>query len=113
MDQLATLTKEDEQVKPLPKFPEITRDLALLLDEDITAGQLQKEILGDKALKPFISDLRIFDVYKGPKIEKGKKSIAVSLTLRALDRTLTDDEIAGAMQAMVENLQKNLRALVR
>ena len=113
MDQLALLSKEDEQAKPLSKFPEITRDLALLLDEEITAGQLQMEILNDKAIKPFINDLRIFDVYKGPKIEKGKKSIAVSLTLRALDRTLTDDEVAGAMQPMLENLQKNLKALVR
>jgi phenylalanyl-tRNA synthetase beta chain len=113
MDKLAVLAKEDEAVKPLPKFPEITRDIALLLDDDIAAGQLQKEILSDKAIKPFICDLRIFDVYKGPKIEQGKKSIAVSLTLRASDRTLTDDEIAGAMQSLIENLQKNLKALVR
>ena len=96
---------------PLPKYPAITRDLALVCDESCTVGQLEHCIAaaGGKLLR----DIRFFDIYRGAGIAPGKKSVAFSLTLRADDRTLTVAESEEATQKILAHLQQELGAVLR
>ena len=96
---------------PLPKYPAITRDLALVCDESCTVGQLEHCIAaaGGKLLR----DIRFFDVYRGAGIAPSKKSVAFSLTLRADDRTLTVAESEEATQKILAHLQQELGAVLR
>ena len=102
---------ETMQYRPLPKYPAITRDLALVVDEDIPANRLQELIhaTGGKWLR----SVTLFDVFTGGRIGKGKKSIAYSLTYQAKDRTLTDDEVNGVHQAVIAKLEKEVGASLR
>lgn len=104
---------EDVHFKPLPKFQSVTRDLAFVLDETVAAGLLEDHILNDEAIKPYVSEFRIFDLYQGKNIEKGKKSVAVSLTLSPIERTFTDEEISGILNPMLERLKAGLGAVIR
>ena len=96
---------------PLPKYPAITRDLALVCDESCTVGQLEHCIAtaGGKLLR----DIRFFDIYRGAGIAPGKKSVAFSLTLRADDRTLTVAESEEATQKILTHLHQDLGAVLR
>ncbi|MDO4551917.1 MAG: phenylalanine--tRNA ligase subunit beta, partial [Bacillota bacterium] len=74
--------------KPLPKYPAVSRDVALLVDEEICAGSLGEAI--SAAAGPLLEKTELFDVYRGKQVPEGKKSVAFALTYRAPDRTLTD-----------------------
>jgi len=80
--------------KPVPRFPAMSRDIALVMDRATTAGEVITAIrsAGVKLLK----DIKVFDVYEGEKMEAGKKSVAFSLTYFDPERTLTDDEVVAA-----------------
>ena len=96
MDALFAARGAEPVYRPLPRFPAITRDLALLCDEDVSVGSLTECIRrGGGAL---LRSVEFFDVYRGKGIPQGKKSVAFSLTFRAADRTLTDDEVQKAME---------------
>ena len=89
---------------PLPKFPAVTRDLALICDEDIPVRTLEKAIsAGGGALLEKIS---LFDVYKGAQIDKDKKSVAFNIVLRSKEGTLTDEQINGTMKKIMKELEK-------
>ena len=96
---------------PLPKYPTVSRDLALVCDEDKTVGCVEKCIAaaGGKLLK----SVRLFDVYRGPGIPEGKKSLAFSLELRADDRTLTDEDSAAVVQKILTKLDQDLGVKLR
>ncbi|MCL2035191.1 MAG: phenylalanine--tRNA ligase subunit beta [Oscillospiraceae bacterium] len=94
----------EKKYKPLPKFPAMTRDLALVCDDDMPVLLIQKEI--EASVGGILEKLEMFDVYRGKQIGEGKKSVAYSLKLRALDRTLTDDECDKAVQKALEALEK-------
>ena len=96
---------------PLPRFPAITRDIALLCDASLSVGELSECIrsAGTAVLK----DLRLFDVYTGPGIPAGKKSVAFSLTLRSDEATLTDDHAEEAISAVLTALRERLGAVIR
>ncbi|MDA0712899.1 MAG: phenylalanine--tRNA ligase subunit beta [bacterium] len=111
--KLLLWAKEDVSFKALPKFPSVTRDLAFVLDETVAAGDLQDHILNDEAIKPYVSQFRIFDLYQGSNIEKGKKSVAVSLTLSPFERTFTDEEIGEIINPMLKRLKADLGAVIR
>ena len=97
-------------VKPLPKFPAVTRDLALVVDESVGAGTMLETIR--KAAKN-LEDARVFDVYRGDKLGAGRKSVAYALTFRAADRTLTDQEIASAMEKILRAVSEAYGAELR
>ena len=97
-------------VKPLPKFPAVTRDLALVVDESVGAGTMLETIR--KAAKN-LEDARVFDVYRGDKLGAGRKSVAYALTFRAADRTLTDQEIASAMEKILRSVSETYGAELR
>jgi len=99
------------QYKPLPKYPAVTRDIAMLVRDEITVKQIE-EIIRQRGGK-ILERLKLFDVYKGKQIPEGMKSVAYSITFRAEDRTLTDEEVNKSMNNIIDGLQKNIDAQLR
>ena len=96
--------------KQLPKFPAVTRDIALLCDKEIPVSNLDEAIRSGAG--NLCEDLKLFDVYEGSQIPEGKKSVAYSLTLRSPDATLTDNEVEKAMNKVFKKLE-DLGAILR
>lgn len=101
----------DRTYKPLPKFPSSGRDIALVVDKDISVGEIEKTIrsTGSKILE----SVRLFDVYEGEQVGEDKKSVAYSLKFRAPDRTLTDEEVNAAIEKILSALKTELNADLR
>lgn len=95
----------------LPKFPTVSRDLALVCDEAMTVGMLEACI--KKAGGKLLRSIQLFDIYRGPGIAPGKKSVAFSLELRADDRTLTDEDTTGVTNDVLEKLKNDLGVTLR
>jgi phenylalanyl-tRNA synthetase beta chain len=95
----------------IPKYPEVRRDLSLLLDKQITFEDIKNVSLS--AEKKLIKEINLFDVYEGKNLEDGKKSYAVSYILYNNQKTLSDTEIDGCMQKLITALQKELGAKLR
>ncbi len=96
---------------PLPKFPAMSRDLAVVCADDVPAAQLE-EIIRQNAGE-LLADCALFDVYTGSQIAAGRKSVAFSLSLRAPDRTLTDAEADAAVQSALTALEREAGATLR
>jgi phenylalanyl-tRNA synthetase beta chain len=97
--------------KAISKFPAVKRDLALVLDKSVTFAAVNSSIA--KTKQPLLKDVQIFDVFESEQLGKDKKSYAISLQLLDEEKTLTDDEIEGVLKKVVEQLGKDLGALVR
>ena len=97
--------------KELPKFPEVRRDLAILLDESVSYADLRKSAfrVGKKLLK----QVGLFDVYRGDKIAEGKKQYALSFVLQDLDKTLTDNDVERVMSKLLSTFQNEFGATLR
>ncbi len=104
LENLEALNKKLVIFKPLPKFPAVNRDLALICSEDLNIGDMEKAI--KKGAGKLLENLKLFDVYKGNQIEKGKKSVAFGLTLRSHEDTLTDEQIEQAINKALKELEK-------
>ena len=97
--------------QPLPKFPAVTRDIAVVCDEAVTVGALEESIrCGAKGL---LKDVSLFDIYRGPGVAIGKKSVAFSLVLRADDRSLTGEEADEDVQSILAALKADHNAVLR
>lgn len=94
------------------KYPSISRDLALLVDESMAFGEISDAIYSIKHDCP-LQSLEVFDVYQGDNIAKGKKSLAIGLTLQHPSRTLVDSEVNDYMSAILQVLQENLNITLR
>jgi phenylalanyl-tRNA synthetase beta chain len=99
------------RVVPLPRFPSVTRDIAILVNDTVAAADLRATIR--RAAPSTLTEVREFDRYQGKGIPEGKVSLALRLTFRAADRTLTDGEIQTAMDAIVRALQSEHNAVQR
>jgi phenylalanyl-tRNA synthetase beta chain len=88
---------------PLPKFPAVTRDLALVCDESVLSGEIEAVIRATAG--EILEDIRVFDVYRSAALGENKKSIAYSLTLRNAEKTLTDGDIDPVIGAVLEALE--------
>lgn len=99
------------QYKALPKFPAVSRDIAMVIDDNVLVSEIEAVIKqrGGKLLE----DITLFDVYKGKQVQEGMKSVAYSITFRAEDRTLTDEDVAKAMVKILDGLKNNLNAQLR
>lgn len=97
--------------KQLPKFPATSRDLAILVKQDVLVSQID-EIIKQKGGK-LLEEANLFDVYKGAQVPEGMKSVAYSLLFRADDRTLTDEEVAACMDKIKKSLNNELGAELR
>mgnify|MGYP004723543465 FL=1 len=96
---------------PLPKYPLTSRDIALLVDEDMAVGKIEEVIR--KHGKKILENVKLFDVYRGKQVEEGKKSVAFTLTYRDKDKTLTDDEVAAVHNDVLNALKDKLNAVLR
>ena len=97
--------------KPLPKFPAVTRDIAVVCDAEIPVGDMIRCITANGG--KYLCGCDIFDVYTGHHIAEGKKSVAFSLTMRAEDQTLTDDHAEETVKAVLDALKAEFGAVMR
>lgn len=97
--------------QPLPQFPSVQRDIAMIVDEAATHAQVMTVIAGCR--KNLVESVRLFDIFAGGTIPKGKKSLAYSLTYRAPDRTLTDAEVNRVHDEIKATLKKSLQCEIR
>ena len=95
----------------LPKYPAVTRDLALICDEAVTVAQAEEVITA--AAGKLLRDVKLFDIYRGVGVPEGKKSMAFSLELRADDRTLTDTDSEAVVTKVLASLKEKLNATLR
>lgn len=108
---LSTLDTDNVKFQELPKFPEVYRDLAFLLDKNIKFAEIEK--IAFESERKLLKNVTLFDVYEGKKLEAGKKSYAVSFTLQDESKTLTDGVIDNVMQKIQKNIEKKLGAKLR
>ena len=108
---LKAVKKNKVQYSELPKFPEVKRDLALLLDEGVSFAELRKTALG--AEKKLLKSVALFDVYKGDKIPEGKKQYAISFVLQDLEKTLNDKAVESVMNKLLGAFQHKHGATLR
>ncbi len=101
----------DVTYTPLPKYPTVSRDLALVCAEEITVAQVEKVITA--AAGKLLRDVKLFDIYRGVGVPEGKKSMAFSLELRADDRTLTDTDSEAVVSKVLSALKEKLDAILR
>ena len=101
----------DPEYVPLPKFPNLTRDIAVVCDEAVTVGALEACIR--KGAKGLLKECKLFDIYRGKGVEEGKKSVAFNLVLRADDRSLTSEEADEDVKSILAALEKELGAVLR
>ena len=111
LDRLLSKKVGRMKYKEISKFPEIKKDIAIVIDENITAKEVSENI--KKAGGGILDRSEVFDVYKGKGIPNGKKSIAFSLTFLSSSKTLTDEEVNAAVDKIVERLNKELKAELR
>jgi phenylalanyl-tRNA synthetase beta chain len=95
----------------LPKFPSVKRDLAMVVSEDLQFDAIEKIAVAES--KKLLQEISLFDVYKGDKMEKGKKSYAVSFVFQHPDKTLTDQEIEKVMSRLMSKYESELGAVIR
>ena len=109
--QLFAAKGADPEYVALPKFPDLTRDIAVVCDEAVTVGQLEAAIRkGGKAL---LKEVKLFDIYRGKGVDEGKKSVAFNLVLRADDRSLTGEEADADVKSILETLAADCGAVLR
>ena len=101
----------DPEYVPLPKFPGVARDIAVVCDEAVTVGALEDCIA--RGAKGLLKEVSLFDIYRGPGIPEGKKSVAFNLTLRADDRSLTGEEADEDVKSILAALGQELGAVLR
>lgn len=111
IEKFAKYGKNNKKYTPIPKYPAVERDIALVVDEDVEVGQIESVI--SKKAKNILERAELFDVYRSDKLGENKKSVAYELIFRAQDRTLTDDEIKNTMEAITKELQTILGAELR
>jgi phenylalanyl-tRNA synthetase beta chain len=95
----------------ISRFPQVRRDLAVVVDESVTLSTLAERVT--LVTSSLLRSLRIFDVYRGPGLEKGRKSVALGLIFQDISRTLTDQDVERLMGSVVTDLRENLSARIR
>lgn len=107
----AVLEAQVPAFESVSKFPALRRDLALIVDSQTTAGEIDHCLNGIRS--DILKGIQLFDVYSGDGVELGKKSIAVAFHLQHKERTLTDEEVESLMQSMAQILQEQIGAVIR
>lgn len=111
IDLLEELYSDEYNFKAISKFPTVSRDLAILVKEEITAEQILSTVV--KYAGKALDNTKIFDIYRGKGIEKGYKSVAISLEFISYDKTMTDEEINSKMNKIIKMLGNELQATLR
>jgi len=111
-NNLLSIANTDFSVEEISKFPEVRRDLSLVLDKNVTFDQI-REIAEDREFSSILRDINVFDYYVGEKIEKDKKAYALSFILQDKNKTLTDKVIEKIMNRLTKKYESNLGAVIR
>ncbi|MFB4165838.1 phenylalanine--tRNA ligase subunit beta [Alteribacillus sp. JSM 102045] len=111
LDALLGTETEDLSYSVLPRYPSISRDIALVVDQNLPAGDVQKVI--EEAGGDLLKQITLFDVYEGENLEKGKKSLAFSLVYLDPERTLTDEEVTKTHEHVLSQLTEKVQAVLR
>ncbi|MBV4440077.1 phenylalanine--tRNA ligase subunit beta [Clostridium tyrobutyricum] len=111
LDLLYKYADSDIKYKPLPKFPAVSRDIAILVDKDILVQDIEEVIL--KKGGNMVENIKLFDVYTGKQVEDGKKSIAYSISYRVENKTLTDKEVNKVHEKILKSLENKFGAKLR
>ena len=111
IDKLYEYAQFDRTYKALPKYPAMTRDIAVLVKDSVIVKDIE-DIIKAKGGK-LLENIQLFDVFKGKQIPEGYKSVAYNISFRASDRTLTDDEVNAPMKKIVKELEEKLNAQLR
>ena len=111
LDKLSKYARSNKKYTPITKFPAIERDIAMVVNEEVEVGEIEKII--QKKAKKTLEEAKLFDIYRNEKIGENKKSVAYSLKFRVPDRTLKDEEINGIMKEIISELEKTLGAELR
>ncbi len=108
---LKLIARVKVKFQEMPKFPEVRRDLALLIDESVSYADLSRA--AHKAVKKILKQVTLFDVYRGDKIPEGKKQYALNFVIQDPDKTLTDNEVEKAMERLLSTYQNSFGATLR
>ncbi|KKO53580.1 phenylalanine--tRNA ligase subunit beta [Paenibacillus sp. DMB20] len=111
LEPLYELASSEIVYRDLPRFPAMERDLAIVVDESVEAGALMSTIREHAG--ELLQNVQVFDVFTGSKLGEGKKSVAIALTYRHQERTLTDDEVTGATDKAIQALTETFGAELR
>ena len=110
-DELMNAQGAGAEYVPLPRFPSVTRDIAVVCDEAVTVGRLEAAIR--QGAKGLLKEAALFDIYRGKGVGEGKKSVAFNLVLRADDRSLTSEEADEDVKSILEALERDCGAHLR
>ena len=110
-EKVIDLTNLDKKYKELARYPAMTRDIALTIDEDIMVGDIEEVIKNHG--RELIEEIELFDIYRGDQIQEGKKSVAFSIVYRSYERTLRDDEVNSIQGLIIEDLESSFDAKLR
>ena len=111
LDELCRHANLERKFQPLPQFPPVRRDLAIVVDEHVTWDAVRTTV--EESVGEWLAGVEFFDLYRGKQIPRGKKSLAFSMTLQATDRTLTGEEADQALQTALQALRNKLGATLR
>jgi len=111
LDLLIESIPEGYVVEPVPAFPPVLEDLAVVVDDEVQADEV--EALLKHTGGQLLVDVKLFDLYRGEQIPEGKKSLAYSMVYQAPDRTLTDEEVAKVRARVIKILESELGAKLR
>ena len=111
IDQLSLKVTDVPQFKSWPRFPETTRDMALILDNHILWKEIRDEILSLK--EPLIEEIELFDLYSGRPIPEGKKNLGVRIHYRSNDKTLSDEQVNPIQEDLLNRILKKFGATLR
>ena len=108
---MQVIRRNKVKYRELPKYPEVKRDLALLLDEKVSFADIRREAL--RAEKALLKSVTLFDVYRGIKIPDGKKQYALSFVLQNPEQTLTDEAVERIMDKLLKTFESKFGAILR
>jgi phenylalanyl-tRNA synthetase beta chain len=108
LDAETALAVHRASYQEVSRFPQARRDLAVVVDEDVTLSTLAERVT--LAASSLLRDLRVFDVYRGPGLEPGRKSVALGLIFQDISRNLTGDDVERLMVSVKADLRENLNA---
>ena len=113
IDLEALYQQIDDQIKykKLPKFPAVTRDIAMLVDKTVPVAEIEAVMV--KAAGKILDSIKLFDVYEGKQIPENKKSVAYSVSFRDSQRSLTNEEVNVVFDKMLKRLENDLAAQLR
>ena len=110
-DLLAELAQLDRSFSALPRYPAIDRDLAVVVDEDVPWGEIER-CVWDSGIE-LVEHVQFFDVYRGDQVGPGRKSLAFSIRFRSPERTLTNDEVSTSIETVVRLVKDRFSAALR